>query len=119
MSFVLDTNVFILLFNGRLAENLPEGDFVCSIVTEIELLSFPRLTAAEEGLIRAHLAEIRVHPVDSDVKETTIRLRRAHRLKLPDAIIAATAMNAGAVLLTQDEQLHGITGLECRKLAVK
>ena len=36
-------------------------------------------------------------------------------LKLPDAIIAASAINA--VLLTND-RLHGVEGLECRELAV-
>ncbi len=46
--FLLDSNIFILLFNNRLSENLPEGEIACSIITEMELLSFPRLSVQEE-----------------------------------------------------------------------
>jgi hypothetical protein len=43
------------------------------------------------------------------------KVRFVSGLKLPDAIIAASAINA--VLLTND-RLHGVEGLECRELAV-
>ena len=39
--FLVDTNIFILLFNDSLAEPLPDGEIVCSVITEMELLSFP------------------------------------------------------------------------------
>ena len=38
-------------------------------------------------------------------------------LKLPDAIIAASAITENTVLLTND-RLHGVEGLECLELAV-
>lgn len=50
--FVIDTNIFILRVNDRLAELLPRGEIICSVITEIELLSFPALTSAEETLLR-------------------------------------------------------------------
>ncbi len=117
--FLLDSNIFILLFNDRLSENLPEGEIACSIITEMELLSFPRLSAQEEKMIRNCLSTIAVYNINDAIKEETIRLRRIHRLKLPDAIIVATARIHAAVLLTNDEQLHGIAELSCRKLVVK
>ena len=117
--FLLDSNIFILLFNDQLSENLPKGEIACSIITEMELLSFPRLSAQEEKMIRDCLSAIAVYNIDDAIKEETIRLRRIHRLKLPDAIIAATARIHAAVLLTNDEQLHGIAELSCRKLVVK
>ena len=117
--FLLDSNIFILLFNDRLSENLPEGEIACSIITEIELLSFPLLSAQEEKIIRDCLSAIAVYNINDAIKEETIRLRRIHRLKLPDAIIAATAGIHAAVLLTNGEQLHGIAELSCRKLMVK
>ena len=40
-------------------------------------------------------------------------------LKLPDAIIAASAITENTVLLTNDRQLHGVEGLICRELAVR
>ena len=45
------------------------------------------------------------------------KVRFVPGLKLPDAIIAASAITENAVLLTND-RLHGVEGLECRELAV-
>lgn len=44
----------------------------------------------------------RVHLTDVE-RDETIRLRRKNRIKLPDAIIAASALIHGAVLLTNDQ----------------
>ena len=83
------------------------------------MLSFSRLSEREAALIRRYLSMIIIYGIDPTIKETTIQLRRDHRLKLPDAIIAATAIAHDAVLLTNDEQLHGVTGLDCQKVALK
>jgi predicted nucleic acid-binding protein len=40
-----------------------------------------------------------------------IALRRQHRLKLPDALIAATALDTGATLLSNDQQLLVVPSL--------
>ena len=116
--FLLDTNILILLFNGRLAEPLPDGSLGCSLITEMELLSFPALTSEEEASIREKLAELAVYDIDPATQEAAIRLRRSMRLKLPDAIVAATAVVHGAILVTNDMALHAIPGLTCRALAV-
>jgi len=41
MSIVLDTNAVLYLLAGHLAEPLPQADFYVSVITEIELLSYP------------------------------------------------------------------------------
>ena len=117
--FVIDTNIFILRVNDRLAELLPRGEIACSVITEIELLSFPALTSAEETLLRATLARVAVYGIDQDIKEEAIRLRRQSRLKLPDAIIAATALCHQAVLVTNDTELQNVPGLKSQSLAVR
>ncbi len=117
--FVIDTNIFILRINDRLAELLPRGEIICSVITEIELLSFPELTSSEETLIRAALAKVVIYGIDQDIKEEAIRLRRKSRLKLPDAIIAATAICHDAVLVTNDAELYNTPGLQSRGLAVR
>lgn len=116
---LIDTHIFILLFNDRLAENIPHGKLGCSIITEMELRSYPKLTSEEEGFIRKNLACLKIYGVDDAVKEKAIILRRTTRLKLPDAIIAATAIVHGAVLLTNDKELHDIPDLRYRELALK
>ena len=116
---VIDTNIFILRINDRLAELLPRGEIICSVITEMELLSFPKLTSSEETLIRAALSKVSIYGIDQDIKEEAIRLRRQSGLKLPDAIIAATAICHDAILVTNDVELHNTPGLRSRSLAVR
>ena len=49
--FILDSNIIILFFNNRLADPIPDGNLACSVITEIEALSFER----EAALIRRYL----------------------------------------------------------------
>ena len=116
--FLVDTNVFILLFNNRLAESLPPGELACSIITEMELMSFPSMTPEEEESIREMLAGLKVYGIDEEIKEEAIRLRRASRLGLPDAIIVATAICHHAILLTNDAELRKVPGSRSRSMAV-
>ncbi len=116
---VLDTNAVLYLMGGRLAEPLPEGQYFASVVTEIELLSYPSLDAAEEERIRTFLSEITVVELTREVKEAAIQLRRQHSLKLPDAIIAATASSLEAELLTNDHKLSQLPNISSRQLRLR
>jgi hypothetical protein len=44
VSVVIDTNTCVYLLGGRLARPLPDDDDVVSVITQIELLSYPLLT---------------------------------------------------------------------------
>lgn len=50
---VLDTNAVLYLLGGRLAEPLPEGRYFASVMTEMELLSYPLLDEAGHGSFQA------------------------------------------------------------------
>lgn len=119
MRFVLDTNTIIYIQKGRLAEVLPLGNYFASIITEIELLSFPGLIKDDEAVLRELLSDIVVIPVDATLKDIAIRWRRDHRLKMPDAIVTATAEMLDAQLLTNDTALHNLPGVFSRRLALK
>src|SRR4051794_13210885 len=119
LSFVLDANVVLYLLAERLATLLPEGEHYDSVITELELLSYPALEADEERRIRAFFGGVGLVGLTPTVRETTIRLRRAQRLKLPDAIIAATAVSLGAELVTNDLRLARVPGLQCRPVQLK
>jgi hypothetical protein len=69
------------------------------------LLGFPGLTDEEEQATRALLAACQVVGIGESVEAHAIRLRRAGRLKLPDAIVAASALATGARLLTLGRRL--------------
>lgn len=74
-------------------------------MTRMELLSFHALTPLDEARLNRFIASIQVVPFDQGIEAATIKLRRRTRLKLIDAIIAATAEVHGLTLLTLDERL--------------
>ncbi|NJR69580.1 MAG: type II toxin-antitoxin system VapC family toxin [Synechococcales cyanobacterium CRU_2_2] len=119
LDYVLDSNIFILLFNDQLDEPIPEGRLGFSVITEIELLSFAGLSDEDGQLIRQQLQVLERLPLDEAVSERAIRLRRRFRLKTPDAIVVASALVADAVLLTNDQQLLGVEGLRARALKMR
>ena len=76
---------------------LPENSAV-SQITRIELLSHRAMSKDEESRILAILKSVTVIPLDERIEAEAIVLRRRARLKLPDAIIGATAKVAGLKL---------------------
>ena len=74
----------------------------------MELLGFPGITSAEGLLIQQKLAQLTHLAITASVEDIAIRLRRIRKVKLPDAIIAATALSVGAELITFDRQLQGV-----------
>ena len=119
MNQVLDTNVILYLLGNKLSEPLPPGHYYASIITEMELLSFPSLTQTEEKAIRSFLDEIQIVGITPDVRDRAIHLRRDHRLKLPDAIIAATALTLDALLLTNDSGITQAPELRCQSVSLQ
>ena len=77
-----------------------------SQISRIELLSFHALSKDDEHRILALLSAVQVILIDEGIERETIALRRRTRLKLPDAVIAATARVNGLELLTLDERLN-------------
>ena len=111
MRLVLDTNVILYHLADRLAAPLPQATISASIISEMEARSYPALTTTEEAALHRYLACLHLVELTPSIKEKAIALRRQHRLKLPDAIIAATAQELGAVLWTCDRQLLSMLGV--------
>ena len=95
---------------------MPQDVYGVSVITEMELLSWPSLTEAEEAKVRGFLNGVKRMELTAPVRRQAIHIRRHHRLKLPDAIICATAMDAGVTLWTNDTQLAQVDGLRCRSV---
>jgi predicted nucleic acid-binding protein len=112
---VIDTNVVIGLLKGHTAavELAREAGLQLqragvSQITRMELLGYPGLTDEEDRAARAFIGACQVIGLDDDVEQHAIRLRRAGLLKLPDAIVAGSALASGARLLTLDQRLARI-----------
>jgi predicted nucleic acid-binding protein len=115
---LLDTNIALYLLGGRLAAPLPSGDYGVSVITEMELLSWPSLTAEEETRVNAFLSSVIICDLTRAIRMTAVQLRRQERLKLPDAIVCATAMEHGMELWTNDARLTKVSGLVCRSVSL-
>ncbi len=115
-AILLDTNIALYYLGGRLAVPLPPGQYYVSIITEIELLSYPSLSLTDEQQIRTFLTQIVVVRIDDTIKNLAIILRKQHRLKLPDAIIASTAQSLGALLLTNDLKLSNLGVVQAQSM---
>ncbi len=110
--WLLDTNVVIGLLKQQpaaiaLIETHPFdlSKAAVSQITRMELLGFPSLAPEEEAAILDLLRNCRILLIDEAVERQAIRLRRTSHCKLPDAIVAATALVHGIALLTLDQRL--------------
>ncbi|ACL73162.1 PilT protein domain protein [Thioalkalivibrio sulfidiphilus HL-EbGr7] len=104
MKAVFDTNILVDYLNGlpQAAEELNRyNQRLISQITWMEVMAGCR-DDQEEQLVRGFLATFDVVPIDAQVAETAVILRRTNRLRLPDAIILATAECSHALLVTRD-----------------
>ena len=76
-----------------------------SAITRMELLGFPAITPSEIQEITGLLAKLTRYALIAEIEDEAILLRRSARIKLPDAIILATAKVHGLTLLTLDQRL--------------
>ena len=102
---VLDTNVVLYHLGNRLQKPLEKKQYAISIITEIELLSYPNIQADEINIIQNFVAQTTVIELRNSIKIETVALRKKYNLKVPDAIIAATALRLNSPLLTNDKKL--------------
>jgi predicted nucleic acid-binding protein len=118
MTGLLDTNIALYLLGGRLAGPLPVGSYGVSVITEMELLAWPSLTPEEEKKIRTFLSRVAICELTPAIRARAVQLRREQRLKLPDAIICATAIEHQVELWTNDLTLARVPGLTYRRASL-
>ena len=111
--YLFDTNVIIYYLQGRsewveFIDGTTMTERYASVITRMELLSYPGIKPEEENRIYRFLSDLQVMPLDDKLEHMAIALRRSTRLKLPDAIVAATAITLGATLITGEKHLSGL-----------
>lgn len=112
---LLDTNMLIYLAQPggeKLEAEFAKLSPATSLIARVEALGFQRITAEERGRLDRVFAWVEVLPVNDAVAEAAILLRQARRMKLGDALIAATALLYELPLVTRNEHdFKHITGL--------
>ncbi len=105
MRLLLDTNVLIDVLKGETTARdwLEEQQQpAVSVITWIEVLVGCR--TAESQTVEAWLDSFERLPLDRDVARESVQARQRHGLKVPDAIILATARCHGLALATRNSQ---------------
>jgi predicted nucleic acid-binding protein len=94
-------------FLNRKIHSLPLGTLYISVITRMEVLAKPDHTPKSEQEALDFLEKLMVIPLLGAIERTATFIRRegSPRLKLPDAIVAATAIFLDAQLITADEKL--------------
>lgn len=113
MRLLLDTNVIIRHLQD--GEPLPEWGtrFVISVITEAEILRHPNARAADLRKIEAWLATVEIIPVDSIIARRAAKIGKTRKTKLPDLLIAATALELNIPLVTSNNKdFKGISNLQ-------
>ena len=119
MTGLLDTNAALYVLDGKLSIPLPVGHYGVSVITEMELLAWPSLTPPEEIRVKAFLQTVTVCELTPAIRQQAVRLRREERLKLPDAVVCATALDHRVELWTNDARLLNVPGLRCRSVILR
>lgn len=100
---LFDTNILIDYLRGSpqaRAECDQHSDRAISIVSWMEVMAGS--TDANEADVRAFLLNFFTVPVTAETAEQAFSIRRTRRIKLPDAIIQATAELSGRILSTRN-----------------
>ena len=116
--YLLDTNAIVFLMRGDqpLHQRLRQAEWVgISILSHIEFLAFPNITEQDRKTFQQFSDGVDVVGLDRTegaLIDRIVSLRAQYRLKLPDAIIAATAIERHAILITDDEQLRKLKAVK-------
>ena len=115
---VLDSNICITYLNGddTVIGALPQWKeqntaLLVSSIAITEVLSYPALASDEIADAKSFLSGFISIPFDDALAEVAALVRRMYRVELPDAAIAATALNRNLPLVTRDRQFKKIKEL--------
>ena len=106
--YLLDTNAVIQLLAGNpsLHKMVEDSDFLAiSVISKLEFLSYPDLTEDEKNAFSELLEDLTVFDLmasDSALMQEAVAMRIDGGLKLPDAVIAATALVNGCEVIAND-----------------
>lgn len=113
IDFLADTNILLYILEGQPAvKPFINDSLAISVVAEIELLGWHKITADEYSTIKQLLNNCFIIELVPAIKEIAIQLKQANKIKLPDAVIAATAIHLGIPLLTADKNMAKLSVID-------
>jgi len=109
-----DTNPLIYLLDGNreIARFLDGQQIYLSVISELELFGKPNLSFQDNEVIDSLLKGCIVIDINPEIKHIYRELKQKHIIKLPDAIVAATAIYLDLPLLTFDKGFKNVSNLK-------
>jgi len=107
--YLVDTNILIYYFNNDIPkdsvdkiEEIFSQHFNISIITKMEFLGFRGHNENSFKQAKSFIMNANAIGLDDVISDRVIDIRRSHNIKLPDAIIAATAIENDLILVTRN-----------------
>ena len=104
--YLIDSNTAIDYLDNKLpiksAELIDNVFIQISVITRMELLGWPKATLSQINILQQFISSALVYSLDEPIILKAIELRRNYRIKLPDAIIASTALTHRLTLVTRN-----------------
>jgi len=118
LNYLIDTNVIIDYLGNKISQSGMQFmntviDAVpnISIITKIEVLGF-NTTKSEYQILIDFMDDSNVIELSKNVADICIEIRKRNKIKLPDAIIASTALASNSALITRNiADFKNINGL--------
>ena len=115
--YLLDTNALIALLSGnfQIVSLLNDAEWIgISILNQLEFLSYKNLSDRDTTLFLSFIKRIEVIDVaknNQDLLEYSVKIRQKSKLKLADAVIAATAIINNTAIVTRDNDFSAVENL--------
>ncbi len=107
--YLLDTNTIIYYLKAalppkamQLLHTVVDDQPIISVITKIELLGFNFTSPEEQLLTETFVNASLIFDLDEAIINQTTAIRKHNRIKLPDAIIAATALSYDLTIITRN-----------------
>ncbi len=103
-SALLDSNIIIYLSKREMPLSFLDqfDEHFISVITYMEVLGYQFRNPKEEEFIREMIEVFHILFIDQKIADMAIEIRRKCRIKLPDAIIGATAKALNLCLVTRN-----------------
>jgi predicted nucleic acid-binding protein len=116
--YLIDNNAVSKFFSGLLSEKgmefmaeVIDQTPTISVITQIEALSWINSDKSKEQIVKAFVQDAAILTITPPVVAQCVSIRRSRKIKIPDAIMAATAIVHNLTLITGDAGFNDIQGL--------
>lgn len=113
IDFLVDTNFLIFVSQeNEIVSAFLDYNIGVSYISEMELLGVFSISKIQKDAMQKILDQCYILDSTTEIKKTAISLKQKYKIKLPDAIIAATAIHYNLPFVTADADFKTIKELK-------